>query len=260
MTRSVVCDLDGVIWRGRDPIPGAATAIAELRAAGRRVGFVTNNSGRPRADVIAQLAACGIPASEDDVVTSADAAVACCRSLLLPGSRIFACAGEGVVIALADAGFIVSRECNFAEKADALVVGWHRDFDFERLDAAAQLARSGKLFIATNTDPTYPAEGTRVLPGSGAIVAAVAMAAGTTPLVAGKPEQPTVDAVRDRFGDEGVIVGDRTTTDGLLANRLGWPFALVYSGITHPGDALGDPPPALVGADLAAVTPAILAN
>ncbi|MFZ4515551.1 MAG: HAD-IIA family hydrolase [Acidimicrobiia bacterium] len=252
MTRSaIVCDLDGVIWRGHDPIAGAADAVDTLRASGRRVGFVTNNSGRTRADVRTQLAACGITTEDDDVLTSADAAAQLCASALAPGSRVFACAGEGVVQALHAAGLHASRALDAAVDADAVVVGWHNDFDFARLDAAANIARSGRLFVATNMDPTYPAESGRILPGGGAIVAAVATASGITPLVAGKPEQPTVDAVRARFGDAGVMVGDRVSTDGLLAARLGWPFALVFSGVTQPDDDHGGA--AIAAADLGAL-------
>ena len=89
---------------------------------------------------------------------------------------------------------------------------------------------TGARFVATNADATYPGEH-RVLPGAGSLVAAIATASGRTPEVAGKPEAPTAALVRARLGADGIMVGDRPSTDGLLATRLGWPFAMVLSGI-----------------------------
>src|SRR5439155_5373719 len=113
--------------------------------------------------------------------------------------------------------------------AAAVVVGLHRDFDFDDLDRASAAVRDGARFVATNLDATYPVPG-GMIPGSGAIVAAVATASGHAPEVAGKPERPMVDLVRERLGPTGVVVGDRPSTDGAFADALGWPFALVLSG------------------------------
>jgi HAD superfamily hydrolase (TIGR01450 family) len=258
---SIVCDLDGVIWRGREPIAGSDAAVAQLREAGRRVGFVTNNSAGTVDDVLAHLEACGIPATPDDIITSADAAAALLRVMLPPDTPVYACAGPGVIAALRNAG-LEPVGTGDADRAEAVVVGWHRTFDFARLDAAARVARAGHLFVATNVDPTYPAEGGTLLPGSGSIVAAVATAAGLHPLVAGKPEGPTVDLVHARFGVDGIMVGDRPSTDGLLAERLGWPFALVRTGIAGEGpgrEPIPDPAPPILGDDFAAIVDALLA-
>src|SRR5205807_2396550 len=150
--------LDGVVWRGDEPIAPAAAGIAALRAAGLCVAFVSNNSNSPVGDVVAKLARMGVPATEADVVTSATAAAWLLAQSLAPGARVLACAGS--------------------------------------------------------------------------LVAAVATAAGSTPEVAGKPEAPTVGLIRERFGTTGVVVGDRPSTDGALATAIGWPFALVLSGVT----------------------------
>jgi glycerol-1-phosphatase len=254
----VCCDLDGVVWRGADPIPGAAEAIEQLRAGGLRVGFVSNNSSQPVGDVTAKLAAAGVPASRRDVMTSAVAAAALLASELQPGAPVLACAGPGVVEALAAAGLRpVDRP-----PAAGVVVGMHRDFDFNELDRASAAVRDGARFVATNLDPTYPVPGGMV-PGSGAIVAAVATAAGRVPEVAGKPERPMVDLVRERLGPAGVVVGDRPSTDGAFANALGWPFALVLSGVTRRepsagGESIPNPRPPFVAADLASLAPALL--
>jgi ribonucleotide monophosphatase NagD (HAD superfamily) len=166
---------------------------------------------------------------------------------------VLACAGEGVTEALEAAGYALVS----GGPADAVVVGWHRDFDFDGLDRASAAVRAGSRFVATNTDPTYPGAG-RVLPGAGAIVAAVATAAGRAPEVAGKPHPATAALVRSRAGPFGVKVGDRPSTDGAMADALGWPFALVLTGIGghDPAEPVPDPPPELVGADLAALVPA----
>ena len=134
---------------------------------------------------------------------------------------------------------------------DAVVVGFHRDFDFDGLTRAADAARAGALFVATNLDPTYPIAG-GVVPGAGALVAAVSTAAGRVAEVAGKPEMPMVDLVRSRYGKPGVVVGDRPSTDGAFAVALGWPFALVMSGVAGSagGEPVPDPPPPFVAADL----------
>ena len=252
----VVLDLDGVLWRGDEPIPGSAEAVQALRDGGARVAFLTNNSSARISDYLEKFARFGIPAEPEDVLTSAQAAAELLSETLQPGASVLACAGPGVVEALELAGFrVVDRG-----PADAVVVGWHRSFDFDGLDRASSAVRDGARFVATNADPTYPGAG-HVLPGAGAIVAAVATASGRQPEVAGKPEPPTAAMVKRRLGDRGVMVGDRPSTDGALATALGWPFALVLSGIGghDPAEPVPTPPPAFVGDDLAALVPRLLA-
>jgi 4-nitrophenyl phosphatase len=252
----VCCDLDGVVWRGDDPIPGSADAVAALRAAGLRVAFLTNNSSARVEEYVAKLARVGIDAAPDDVGSSAQAAAALLAGELAPGSAVLACAGPGVVEALTAAGFTTVDE----GPADAIVVGWHREFDFERLTRAADVARAGARFVATNVDPTYPVSG-GLVPGAGALAAAVATASGRQPVVAGKPEAPMVALVHDRFGATGVMVGDRPSTDGALAAALGWPFALVLSGVAGSAgeEPVPEPTPPFVAADLAALVPQLVA-
>jgi len=251
----VVClDLDGVIWRGDEPVSGSSDAVAELRAAGLRVGFVTNNAGSPVADVVDKLEKAGIPAAPDDVITSAVVAADLLATELGAGAKVLPCAGAGVIDALRAHGFeLVDRA-----PADAVVVGIHIDFDYDELDRTSAALRAGARFIATNVDATYPARG-RVVPGNGALVAAVATASGRNPVVVGKPEKPMADVVRVRFGTHGVMVGDRPSTDGAFAGALGWPFGLVLSGVARRNPSAGDepipdPPPPFLGDDLAALT------
>ena len=220
-------DLDGVVWLSEEPIAGSPEAIARLRQNGHRVVFLTNNSSATVSEYVAKLERMGVPTERDDLITSAQAAA----SMIDPPATVLVCAGPGVAEALQARGLDVVRD----GRADVVVVGWHRDFDFSRLTAAYRAVAGGARLIGTNNDATYPTpEGP--LPGGGSLLAAVAYASGTEPEVAGKPFEPMVALVEERVDEPVVMVGDRPSTDGLLARRLGVPFALVYSGVTAKGD------------------------
>jgi glycerol-1-phosphatase len=254
--RLLCCDLDGVIWRGDTPIAGSAAAIEELRAAGWRVVFTTNNSSLRITDYVQRLARFGIPADPEDVCTSAQAAAALVASGAATGAPVLASAGPGVVEALVARGLRVVS----SGPVEAVVVGFHRDFDFDGLTRASDAARSGARYVATNLDPTYPIDG-GVVPGADALAAAVSTAAGRDPEVAGKPALPMAELVRARYGGAGVVVGDRPSTDGAFAAALGWPFALVLSGVggSVGGEPVPEPPPPFVATDLARLVPLLLA-
>jgi len=246
------------MWRGDEPIAGSADAVVRLRDAGMRVGFLSNNSSLPVSAVVAKLERCGVRAEPDDVLTSALVAADLLAADLPAGAAVLTCAGPGVTEALDAVGL---RTVD-APPAAAVVVGFHRGFDFDELDRASQAIRGGARFVATNLDATYPIPG-GLLPGAGAIVAAIATAAGATPEVAGKPSPAMAAMVRRRLGARGVVVGDRPSTDGALADELGWPFALVLSGVTRPvappgGEPVPDPPPPIVGDDLASIVPQLV--
>jgi 4-nitrophenyl phosphatase len=241
-------DLDGVVWLGDQPIPGAADAVARLRAAGETVVFCTNNSNQPVAAVEAKLARHGI-ASQGGVVTSAMAAA----SLIRPGERVLICAGPGAVEAVEGRGAVPVQ----TGPADAVLVGLHLDFDYDRLRAAAAAVRGGARLLATNDDATYPTVDGPI-PGGGAILAAVTTASGATATVAGKPHPPMADLVRARLGTTGVMVGDRPETDGRFAVALGYRFALVLSGVTSSADGVV-PPPDVVAPDLPTLVDTLLA-
>jgi len=247
----VLCDLDGVVWLSHEPIPGSVDAIARLRAAGHRVLFVTNNSGARLEAQEAALAAIGIPAT-GDVLTSALAAA----MLLEPGERALVCGGEGVVQALEQRGVAPV----FDGDADAVVVGFHRTFDFAGLTRAARAVRRGARLIGTNDDATYPTPDGPI-PGGGSILAAVETACGLKAVVAGKPYEPMAALVRAQVGAEAartaVMVGDRPSTDGLFARTLGCRYAHVWSGVTLKG-ATFQPSADLAVDDLAAVADALV--
>ncbi|MEW6154144.1 MAG: HAD-IIA family hydrolase [Actinomycetota bacterium] len=243
---NVILDLDGVIWLADQPIAGSPEAVGRLRRAGHRLLFLTNNSNPTVAHLVDKLAGMGIEAAPEQIATSSQAAAA----LVAPGATALVCGGPGVVEALAARGAETVTE----GPADAVVVGFHREFDYGRLTAAFRAIAGGAVLIGTNDDTTYPTPSGPV-PGGGAILAAVAAAGGVEPVVAGKPYQPMADLVHARLGTGGptVLIGDRPSTDGLMARRLGVPFVLVLSGVTTEEPIAPEAAPALVAARLADV-------
>jgi HAD superfamily hydrolase (TIGR01450 family) len=246
-----VIDLDGVIWLTGHPIERVDQAVKTLRAAGIRTLFATNNSAPTRAELHTRLQNCGITADDADLLTSADVAA----EMLPTGSTALVLADEGVREALTTRGISMVE----AGPADAVVVGWTKDFTFDSIAEAARTVRAGARLIGTNEDPTHPTPH-GLVPGCGALLAAGATAAETTPEVAGKPHRPTADAIRARAQDLSVMVGDRPSTDGALAQQLGLPFALVLSGVTDAGSVPTNPAPDVVAADFAALVETILGH
>lgn len=238
----VLCDLDGVVWLARQAVPGAPEAIERLRRSGRRVLFVTNNSVSVVADQEQALADIGVPAA-GDVVTSAQAGA----SLVSAGERVLVCGGPGVseAVAARDVELVHADQLDAGRLPtfDAVVVGLHRGFDYATLDVTSAAIRGGARFVATNDDATFPTP-TGFTPGAGALVAAIATAAETEPTIAGKPHRPMAELVRTVCGSRfsstsALMVGDRWATDGLFADVLGCPFALVRSGVTALGAEAG---------------------
>jgi 4-nitrophenyl phosphatase len=255
---TVLCDLDGVVWLAHQPIAGSVDAVAALRRSGRRVLFVTNNSAATVAAHEEALAAVGI-AARSDVVSSAMAVT----PLVHAGQRVLVAAGPGVAEALDAAGaeVVINTGEPLDEPVDAVVVGMHRDFDYDRLAVAADEARRCGRLIGTNTDSTYPTPH-GLLPGGGSILAAVASASGIEPTIAGKPHQPLATLVASMLSTpqrpfvpaRALMVGDRPETDGRFAERLGCRFALVRSGVSASGTVIdGAPSIDLDVADLAEV-------
>jgi glycerol 3-phosphatase-2 len=245
-----VLDLDGVVWLSGQPIPGSAEAVRRLRGSGHQLAFVTNNSTPTVAEYAERLGGAGIDIRPEELATSSQAAA----TLVAPAARVTCVGGEGVREALAGRGAVL---VGADEDPEAVVVGRSLQLDFAELAAAASAIRDGAGFIATNTDATFPTpHGPE--PGAGALIAYLEVGSGRKATVAGKPEQPMADLVRSRYGQPGVVVGDRAETDGAFATQMGAPFALVLTGVTKAGDLPVDPAPVFVGHDLASVVPQIL--
>ena len=240
-------DCDGVVWLAEQAIPGSAEAVARLRASGSRVVLLTNNSYPRRSDHLAKLERLGMATDPDDVLSSAMAAAL----LLEAGERALVLGGPGIIEELTARGVdVVTPGADRAiGPVDAVVVGLDPSFDFASLTAAATALHAGARLIGTNDDPSFPTPA-GVLPGAGSVLAAVACAGETEPIIAGKPYPPSVGLVRQRVGDVEIVVGDRASTDGLLAGRLRARFGLVLTGITHPDHGRLDPEPDLEAPDL----------
>ena len=243
-------DCDGVVWLSEQEIAGASEAVAKLRASGCRVVLLTNNSFPRRSDHLAKLARLGMPTDPQDVLSSAMAAAL----LLEAGERALVLGGPGIIEELTERGVVTVSPAAGREvgPVDAVVVGLDPSFDFSSLGVAATALHAGARLIGTNDDPAFPTPA-GMLPGAGSLLAAVACAGGVAPTIAGKPYPATVDLVRERIGEVEMVVGDRPSTDGLLARRLDARFGLVLTGITPAGHGPLDPEPDLEAFDLLAL-------
>lgn len=223
----VVCDLDGVIYRGSRVLDGVPEAMVRLEKAGGRMIFVTNNSTRTPEQVAARVEEMtGLGCLPENVCTSPEAAV----GMLRPGDApTFVVGEEGIGDVLIKAGWPLTNE---AGAAGSVMVGLTSRVDYRWLADAADAIRHGARFVATNVDPTYPTED-GLLPGAGSIVAAIAVASGVEPEVAGKPHLPMIELVRGRVRGPAWVVGDRVDTDmAMAAGQEDWTSVLVLGGVT----------------------------
>jgi NagD protein len=225
-------DMDGVIYRGHDLIPGAERFIAELRAANVPFLFLTNNSQRTRRDVATKLKRLGIDADEEHVFTCA---MATARFLAhqKPHGTAFVIGEGGLLTALHNNGYaIVDRD------PDYVVVGEGRTINFEQVEAALRMVLGGAKLVATNLDPNCPTQdGMR--PGCGALVALLESASGLKAFSVGKPSPVMLRGARKALGltaDQTVVIGDTMETDILGGVQLGCHTILVLSGGTSRED------------------------
>jgi HAD superfamily hydrolase (TIGR01457 family) len=248
-TRVYVFDLDGVLYRGEEPVVDATEAVRALRQRpGVSLFFLTNNSSQNRSDYAEKLTALGMPCSEDEIVTSSSATAAyLAAGPGVKGKVALAVGGQGIRTELELVGVTVRRPDDPGleqETIDYVVVGLARDFNYNALYQAQQAILKGAAFIATNRDGQYPMEAGRVAPGAGSVVAAIQACTGVDPVVVGKPEVLGLQIILDHANarpEEAVMIGDRCDTDVLCGNRLGVPTVLVLTGVTTREQALAAP-------------------
>lgn len=247
----LLLDLDGVVYVGADAVPGAPEALAAARAAGRRLAFVTNNAARTPDAVASHLTGLGVPATVDDVVTSAQAAATVLTGLVSSGAAVLVVGGDGLREAVSAVGL---RAVSSADDAPVAVVqGFSPQLGWESLLEACVGIRLGVPYVATNPDLTIPtARG--IGPGNGSLVAVVSRTTGVDPVVAGKPFRPIMDeAVRRTRAATPLVVGDRLDTDIAGATTAALPSLLVLTGV-HAVTALLQAPaqqrPTYLAADL----------
>jgi HAD superfamily hydrolase (TIGR01450 family) len=250
---NVLLDLDGCVWVGSSPTRLAAEAISQLRAAGKQVAFITNDSRHSPEEYVRKLWSLGIQASLEEVVT-VGGAMQHWLAERGPG-HAYVIGSAPVFRHVADAGQRIVNGRAPATDADVLVVAGHDDFNFTELREATQAVLGGAEMLAADRDRTFPAEG-GLWPGSGAIVAALEYATERTATVVGKPEPQIFRTALDRL-DSGrtLMVGDRLDSDLEGAVAAGLDAAIVLTGVTsrEAAEAASDPAPVAVGDDLHAL-------
>lgn len=233
----LIIDLDGVVWRGGDPIPGAAAAIRAVRSGGTRVLFVTNEPQRSPSAIAERLTEIGIPAAAVDVMTSAQVAARVAGSLPhLANRRALVVGPAALHDEIQRAGFRLVT-CEEARDAGIVVVGGHEGFDYRELRASATAVRAGAQLLATGRDALFPGpDGPQ--PATGALLAAIETAGGMPAIVVGKPERFIFDiALEELAGCKRVgVIGDHLITDIAGAKRAGLDAILVLTGITSRAD------------------------
>jgi HAD superfamily hydrolase (TIGR01450 family) len=212
--RGFAFDLDGCIWAGSTLLPGAAELVAALRAAGRRVVFVTNSSRERAASLASRLSHLGIATPPADVLAAIELLGEAIRRRHGP-VRVLALGSEELREVLEGAGHRIVTVEGWAE-AQAVAVGNDPAFDFGRLRAAARAVAGGAGFFTVNLDPRLPVAPGEWDPGCGALAEAIAVAGGTRPVVIGKPHRPIFEIALERLGcrpEEAAMVGDSLATD-----------------------------------------------
>jgi 4-nitrophenyl phosphatase len=243
----LVCDMDGVLYRGDAPIEGAAAAVDEMRRRGVRLVFCTNNSRSTVGQYVDKLARMGIQASPEEIVTSAVVTAEVLARRRLDGARAIVVGGDGIRTELTSIGIEIDDDPE-QEAADLVVVGWDPRFDYSAMRRAAAAVMSGAQFVATNDDSAFPAPD-GLWPGAGAILASIETASGRRAEVMGKPHDPMMEAVAARLDGARAVamVGDRPETDLAGGASRGWATVLVLSGVTGRNEAARvNPTPDLV--------------
>ena len=248
MSLLLLVDLDGVVYRGTDPVPGVAAVLKARADLGDDVVYVTNNSMHYRADYVTRLSEMGAPVAPDRIVSAPRATALYLQEHHPEVRRVLAVGASGLDRELRDiglevvnAGFAAERMgkegidgVGAAGRPDAVVAGVDQQFTYLRLAAAADCVRAGALFIATNRDPVYPTE-RWIRPGAGSIVSAIEVASGITPVTIGKPEPLLLDEAARTVGRDAttaIMIGDGLVTDLAAANAVGARTILMLTGVT----------------------------
>jgi phosphoglycolate/pyridoxal phosphate phosphatase family enzyme len=240
--RLVIFDLDGVVYRGSEPVPGAPELVDFLHRNGTAVRFATNNSMATRRAYVDRLAGMDIRVGVDEIVTSTSATVEHLRQHAPEVRGVLAIGADGMEAELREAGLDVTMAGTAAQRDpggplarsyDAVIVGLDPAVDYARLSTAMAAVAAGAPLIATNADARYPTPA-GFLPGAGSIVAAIATATGVTPEVIGKPAPAMFTAILEAAGvpaSEAVVIGDNPDADVAGAHRAGCAAILVLTGV-----------------------------
>lgn len=266
--RGIVCDLDGVVYRGHEAVPHAVAALETAHAAGVGIAYATNNASRPPHEVYEQLSGLGLTLEVEDVLTSAQAGARHLAGILSAGSRVLAIGGPGVPLALEESRLTPVLPADVAaaqatktptEPVQAVLQGLGANVTWSDLAEGAFAIQDGALWVATNGDTTLPTH-RGLAPGNGALVSTIKHAVQMDPHMVGKPEAPLYLVCAEALGCEPaatLAVGDRLDTDLAGAAKAGMDGLYVRTGVSRPRDvALADPAirPRYVVADLRGLT------
>jgi 4-nitrophenyl phosphatase len=250
--RGLILDMDGVLWHDNEPIGDLPEIFSAIDRMALKVTFATNNATMSASEFAHKLADFGVKVQPEQIVTSADASLRYISAHFAPSTQIFVIGSESLRQEVHKYGFRVMDEQD-STSADVVLVALDTDINYQKLARAGLLIRAGAQFVATNTDATYPAP-QGLLPGAGALVAAVAAASGKEPLVIGKPQPTLFLQAMEIMGtqpQETLCVGDRLETDVLGGQNAGCLTALVLSGVSTLEQAQAwQPQPTIIARDL----------
>jgi HAD superfamily hydrolase (TIGR01450 family) len=231
----LLVDLDGVVYRGPEPVPGIPELLARRVADGDRVIYCTNNSRWHRSQYRARLDSMGAPVDASNIVTAARATALALKERNPRVTMVLG--GPGLAREVRDVGLrvVAPTKRGLAQEPDALLVGVDFSLDYGRLSIASMVARSGAYFVATNRDPVFPLpDGLHA--GAGSIVAAVSVASGREPdRTIGKPEPGLfleACAIAGTDPREAVVIGDSLHSDMVAARAIGARRVLMMTGVT----------------------------
>lgn len=256
----LIIDMDGVLWRGEQPLPRLPEFFDTLRDLGIRFVLATNNASKTGAQYVQRLLRFGAIVSEAEVLTSPQATAAYLRGAA-PDAHIGIIGEQGLAAELRKAGLHV-LEADDAQPPTHIVVGIDRALTYDKLARACLAIRAGATFIGTNPDVTFPGE-QGIVPGNGAILAALEVSTGVKPLIIGKPQPEMMVQALSRMGADPAhtaVLGDRLDTDILAGQRAGLHSILVLSGVSTRREAETGPiRPDLIIEDIGALADAVRA-
>jgi len=241
--------MDGVIWRGYEPVIDIKALFDRIHQLGCQPFCVTNNATSTVDEYLDKLRNYDVELSSDQILTSAEATAEYLEDNIQKGSSVYVIGEEGLKETIAKHGFGISDRPE-TDHPSAVVVGLDFNITYKKIYLAANLIREGTLFIGTNPDKTFPMPG-GVAPGAGSIISPVEAASGTVPVIIGKPEKYLFQLAMARSGSgpgETLMIGDRLETDILGAQQAGIRTALVLTGIASLEDAENwKPRPDMIG-------------
>jgi 4-nitrophenyl phosphatase len=231
--KSLIIDMDGVVWKADAPIGSLAETFSRIRDRGLKFVFATNNSTQTSEQYAARLKAFGVEVDPRQVVTSSQGAAHAVAQKFPAGTKVFMIGEDGIEMALKERGFEILALEN-APQAEVVIMGIDREINFQKVCEATLLVRRGIPFYATNPDKTFPTPRGQI-PGAGAWCSVITTATDVHPVVAGKPFPFLIELSLEKLGtrkEETLVIGDRLETDIAAGQAVGCPTALVLSGVS----------------------------